>query len=259
MKYIVPIVMLAVIISCQSEKDDPSVDCNTYDLMITVSSTTDANCGNADGSVSVDASGGDGNYTFTLNGGNQNSDGEFTGIAAGVYTVTVKDGSPCSANITATVNNVDGAQFDQVNLTDAGCNTQNGTISVSGMEGAPPYRYALNDNAFQEDPTFTGLGAGDYTVRLIDDNDCETTQEVKVLHGTSWSLEVEEIINGNCALPTCHGGTQSPDFRDFENVVNNAANIKARTGNGTMPPNAVLDPDDVQAIACWVDDGARDN
>ncbi len=260
MKYLLVLSMLAILFDgCQSEQEEPSVDCDTYDLTITLVSTTDANCNNSDGMITVQASGGEGGYTYSLNGGNENSNGQFTAVAAGVYTVMVSDNSPCTASVSATVNTIDGVQFMDVELADAGCGTEQGTIVVSAINGTPPYMYALNGGSFQSDSVFSGLAAGEYTVNLIDDNSCETSQNVQILHGISWELEVQQIIEGNCALPNCHGGTQPPDFSDFQNVVNNAENIKTRTGNGTMPPNAVLDDDDIQRIACWVDDGALDN
>ncbi|MCA6074553.1 SprB repeat-containing protein [Fulvivirga sedimenti] len=251
--------LIILLFGCQSEQEEPSVNCSTYGLQIQLSSTTDANCGNADGAITVSATGGDGNYTFSLNGGNSNTNGQFTNVAAGVYTVTVKDNSPCSANVTATVNNLDGVQFGAVSLTDAGCSSDNGAIEVTAIEGVPPYSYAIDGGPFQDEAIFSQLTAGEYTVLISDAQDCETSQTVKVFNGTSWDAEVSPIIVNNCAISGCHAGTQPPDFREFANVVSNADRIKTRTGNGTMPPNATLSEEQKQLIACWVDDGARDN
>ena len=245
--------------ACQSEQDEPSINCSTYSLDIQVTSASDANCGNSDGSIVVSASGGDGNYTYSLSNGTQNTNGQFNNVAAGVYTVTVRDNSPCTATVTATVNNIDGVQFAGVTETDAGCGTDNGSITINAQNGTPPYEYAIDGSAFQAANSFGQLSAGTYTVVVRDDQDCETSQTVQVFNGTSWELEVAPIIANNCAISGCHAGTQPPDFREFQNVVNNAENIKTRTGNGTMPPNATITDNQIQLIACWVDDGARDN
>ncbi len=259
MKRLLALSLYIFLFGCQSEQEEPSVNCSTYGLQIQINSTTDANCGNADGAITVSASGGDGNYTFSLNNGDNNTNGQFTNVSAGVYTVTVRDNSPCSANVTATVNNIDGVQFGEVLLTDAGCGSTNGSINVSAVDGVPPYSYSLDGGAFQDASLFDQLSAGEYTVLIADAQDCETSQSVKVFNGTSWDAEVAPIIANNCALAGCHGGTQSPDFREFANVVANAEKIKTRTGNGTMPPNATISEEQKQLIACWVDDGARDN
>jgi len=44
-------------------------------------------------------------------------------------------------------------------------------------------------------------------------------------------------------------------------VQANADKIKQRTSDGSMPPpnNTEPTPEEIQAIACWVDDGALNN
>ena len=259
MKQIIIGLAVLCVVACSSEQEEPSVNCASYGLQLNVVTTTDANCGKDDGFISVQATGGDGNYTYTATGGLSSSTGEFANVGAGVYTVRVRDNSPCEATVTVTVNNIDGVGLSDIELSESGCGTSNGSISVMAVDGTPPYEYALNSDPFQSEAVFNQLGAGEYTVRVRDSEDCETSQSVQVLTGISWDLDVSSIITNNCALPSCHGGTQSPDLREFQNVVNNAERIKTRTGNGTMPPNATLSDTEIQHIACWVDDGAPDN
>lgn len=243
---------------CQSDSEDPQVDCSVSTLTLNVVNVTNANCDQSNGQIVVTASGGTGNYEYSLNTGLNNSTGEFNNIPAAAYTVSVDDGD-CSRQLTATVNNEGGVVITNVTAEDSGCGTTNGTIAVSANEGSPPYEYALNSGAFQDESTFTGLSHGVYTLRVTDSQDCEITQEVQVLSGISWASTVSSIISTKCALPSCHGGTQPPDYREFSNVQAFATQIKTRTGNGTMPPTGALPEDEVQAIACWVDDGAMDN
>ncbi len=243
---------------CQSESEDPQVDCSTSSLNLSVTNITDASCNATDGSLTVAGSGGSGDYTYRLNTGQSNSTGSFTNLAAAVYTVTVDDGD-CSVETSATVNNAEGVTITAVSSEDSGCGSQGGNIVITADEGTPPYRYALDDGAFQDANSFTALGQGTYVVTVTDSEDCEITQEVSVMSGVSWENDIEAIITTNCALQNCHGGSQSPDFREFSNVADNAARIKTRTGNGTMPPGGALPDDQVEAIACWVDDGAPNN
>ncbi len=60
------------------------------------SSSVNAICGSSLGSLSATASGGDGNYTYTWQPGNLNGATQ-TNVPAGTYTLTVTDGSGCSA------------------------------------------------------------------------------------------------------------------------------------------------------------------
>lgn len=257
-KLLVAVLSVWLVAGCQSESEDPQVDCATSSLNLSVTNITDASCSASDGSLTVSASGGSGDYTYRLNTGQSNSSGTFNNLAAAVYTVTVDDGD-CTVETSATVNNVEGVTIAAISSDESGCGTQAGNIVITADEGVPPYKYALDDGAFQESNSFTALGQGTYTVTVSDSEDCEITQEVNVLSGVSWENEIEPIITTNCALQNCHGGSQSPDFREFANVADNADKIKTRTGNGTMPPGGSLPDDQVEAIACWVDDGAPNN
>jgi hypothetical protein len=257
-RILVAVLSVWLVAGCQSESEDPQVDCSTSSLNLSVSNITDASCNASDGSLTVSGSGGSGEYTYRLNTGQLNSSGTFNNLAAAVYTVTVDDGD-CTVETSATVSNVEGVTIASVTSEDAGCGSQEGNIVITADEGTPPYRYALDDGAFQDANSFTALGQGTYTVTVSDSEDCEITQEVSVLSGVSWESDIEPIITTNCALENCHGGSQSPDFREFSNVADNAERIKARTGNGSMPPTGALPDEQVEAIACWVDDGAPNN
>ena len=81
---------------------------------------------------------------------------------------------------------------------------------------------------------------------------------------TTYSMIIEPILTENCAVPTCHDGSNPslPDWTVFENVQQQAEEIKQRTGNRTMPPsgaNKQLTSVQIANIACWVDNGALDN
>lgn len=67
-------------------------------------SSTDATCGNADGTVTIGATtGGMSPYTYSFNGSPFTSTTAYSGLAAGTYNVVVKDTSGCTFTTTATV------------------------------------------------------------------------------------------------------------------------------------------------------------
>ena len=85
--------------------------------------------------------------------------------------------------------------------------------------------------------------------------DCEET--------ISLTTDVLPIIQADCAVPGCHvAGGQSPNFEVRANIINRADRIRERTSNGTMPPSSSgrsLTGSEIEAIRCWVAQGALDN
>ena len=81
--------------------------------------------------------------------------------------------------------------------------------------------------------------------------------------GVSYSQTIEPIIKSNCAVNGCHvNGQQRPALELFDQISAHADRILARTSNGTMPPSSSgksLTQSEINAIACWVNDGALDN
>jgi uncharacterized membrane protein len=75
----------------------------------------------------------------------------------------------------------------------------------------------------------------------------------------SFANDIFPIISTNCAVSGCHKGTGLPDFTALKNIQANAAAIKAQTGSRNMPIGKSLTQDQINVIACWVNDGALDN
>lgn len=80
-------------------------------------------------------------------------------------------------------------------------------------------------------------------------------------NGVSFSEDIKPIIETKCAIAGCHDGSASypPDFNVFENFQERAELVKRYTGDGTMPKTGSLSPSQIDAIACWVDNGALAN
>jgi hypothetical protein len=247
-------------ISCTSEKEPLPDECEgSISLQTTIGS--EANCGQSTGSFTVVATGGSAPYTYALNGGTAQSSASFDNLAAGSYTLTVTDNSGCTAEISVNIANQDGVNASISGTTASDCDTPNGSISVSATDGAGPYQYKLNDNAFQSGNTFDGLAPGNYTVTVRDANNCEVSLQATIKSDVVFA-QVKNIIQTNCAVSGCHNGTTFPDLRVDNNIAAQASRIKARTGAKTMPPSSSgrsLSDDEIAEIACWVNDGASLN
>lgn len=255
--YLLVIVLLHT--QCTYEKAEPAFDCTNSGLTLEILENGDANCGQADGSLSLGASGGEAPYTYQMKDEAPQQSDTFTGLSAGSYTFLLTDSKGCEATLTTNINNTDGVTISSVDVVDSGCGQNQGAITINAESGTPPYQYKVEGAAFQQDKKLSGLGNGEHTVLVKDSNDCEFTQNVSISSGISYSTDISNIISTNCAISGCHNGSQFPDFRSFSNIQSNAANIKIRTGNKSMPQGRTLTQAQIDMIACWVDDGAINN
>lgn len=243
---------------CEKEKVDEPVDCNANPVQIQLTSVEDSNCGATDGEITVSATGGNGEYKYALDGGTAQASGVFSGLGAGTYELTATDANNCSSAMEVEVQNAAGLNID-VALTDAGCKTTQGGVTVTAFEGQEPYEFKLGNAAFGPTNTFSGLASGEYNLTVRDATGCEVNQTLHVRSGVSFETSISPIIKNKCAVSGCHNGTQAPDFRVFKNIHDNAAQVKTLTGNRTMPQQGSLTQNEIDLIACWVDDGALQN
>jgi hypothetical protein len=246
---------------CSSDKAPLPVDCQVNPVNIQSVTSEEATCGSEDGKLTISVSGGSGEYMYSISGANFQVSNEFDNLGAGNYSVTVKDANECSATGSGIVESSSGLMMS-VDISEvAGCKTENGILSVEVSGGTAPYQYRLNEGSFQDLQEFSGLSAGPYTLMAQDANGCLVTSSVEMINGTSFMDDVMPIITANCAVSGCHDGNSGIiSWANKNNVIANASNIKTRTGNGTMPPaGRSITDEEIQTIACWVDDGAEDN
>lgn len=244
--------------SCVSDDLSPPVDCTVDGPAIQVTSVGEADCNQQNGFVEVAATGGEGDYEFSLDGGVFQSSSSFEGLGAGTHNVAVRDDNGCTTTVSLSINNKEGVNLT-LQSTEAGCGGSEGTITATPNGGEEPYEFSLDGGAFQASGIFANLSAGEYVVHIRDQTDCESSQTIRVNSGISFAASIQPIITNSCAINDCHNGNQFPDFRVFKNIHDNAANIKKLTGDGTMPDEGTLTAQQIDQIACWVDDGALQN
>lgn len=151
-------------------------------------SATPASCGAADGTATASLSGGTAPYQYQWNTGGPApvSQQNLTGLAAGVYCVTIVDGNSCVGETCVTVTG--GAS--PVQLTDAvvnnTCALNNGSITLTATGGVAPYLYSLNGGTPQSSGLFENLPAGTYTTAVTDASGCAATT------GTSTLLDIAD-------------------------------------------------------------------
>ncbi|MGB1004108.1 MAG: gliding motility-associated C-terminal domain-containing protein, partial [Salibacteraceae bacterium] len=92
------------------------------------------------------------------------------GLCAGTdYELTVMDSNNCNQVFPFTITHPDEviASFNAQNTSCFGAN--DGMLTLSGSGGVPPYRYSINNGAtFRNNPVFTGLASGTYSIMVAD-------------------------------------------------------------------------------------------
>jgi gliding motility-associated-like protein len=163
--------------------------------------TTDATCGNSDGTANVCASaGGTGVHTYlwTTVPGNPTTC-SVAGLPAGTYPVEITDLNGCMETFLIAISNI-GGPTTTVNSTNASCSgVCDGSATVTVTSGTPNFTYLWSNTATT--PTVNGLCAGNYTVQVTDGNGCITVLPVTITDNTVITATVSTIdatCNGVC-------------------------------------------------------------
>jgi gliding motility-associated-like protein len=180
-------------------------------LITATFTSTDATCGNADGSASITASGGSGNLAYQWNPSGQTTT-TATNLAAGTYTCTITDSLGCTATFFVGVNSLNGpvlALSSQSPVTCFGGN--DGSVSITANGGAPPYIYQWTPSG-GNNSSATGLSAGNYICTVTDSAGCVQTITVAItqppmLTAALSSTDANCGNNNGTANITASGGT----------------------------------------------------
>ncbi len=196
------------------------------DLDVDLTSTPTTCSDNADGTATATATGGDEPYAYQWSNGATTA--MITGLAPGVYGVTVTEANGCKVTGAIQV----GAPAPLViaaTPTNVRCNGEaNGSISVEVTGGTPAYTFLWSDGATTEDRT--GLAAGMYGVTVTDANGCTETTTVQVAEPDLLSLS-DNITNVACngdasgsIVLTASGGTPAYTYAWADGVSGRVRN-----------------------------------
>lgn len=154
---------------------------------------TDEDCGQANGTATVTATGGTGSYTYSWSTTPVQTNPIATGLTTGTYTVTVDDGGPCPSSISITIGGTAGPTLSLVSMTPENAGASDGSATVSASGGTSPYTYTWNTTPPQTGPTATNLAAGTYTVTVEDDNGCQDVITVTVTSTGGATLTLSQV------------------------------------------------------------------
>lgn len=213
----------------------------------TISSVTPADpsdCGTADGSISVTASGGAGNFEYQLNNNGWGSTSVFGSLSSGSYTVSVRnDDGTCEVSQNVTLNAPSAPSISSVSSSNpSACGISDGEITINASGGNGALEYSLNGTDWSADGTFDNLGGGTYGAFVRNSNaTCPVQGSAVVLTApSSLSVSVTSADPSACGLSDGSINVQSTGGTgSYEYSIDNGGNWQSsgffqNLGEGTF-------------------------
>lgn len=183
---------------------------------ITVTSTNTASICYNDGTLTVNATGGTGPYSYTILSGPSGpnltypitlapGNNTFVNLPHGTFSVQATDATGNSTTVSAVVGGT--YQFPFCTATQSG-----NTIVATASGGSTPFQYALSNTgpnsgfgAYQSSNIFSGMCPGTYWVRALDACGNIYTTNVVFNYGLNYSLQCVNFSKGTLSV-TASGG-----------------------------------------------------
>lgn len=216
---------------CTAERKDTILQ--TANLSVS-GSVNDVTCfGGSNGSITVSAFGGSGNYNYSWSGNLSGSNP--ANLSVGVYSVTVDDGNNCTGTASFSVNQPDSIRIDAT-VSDVLCYGGTGSIALNVSGGSGSFTATWSNNA---NPT--ALLAGSYSLTVTDGNNCTKTQSFSITQPDSISISAQVTnastfgaSDGAISLNVT-GGVPNYDFDWGNNITSkDRSNLVAGTYNVTV-------------------------
>lgn len=212
---------------------------------------TNVTCfGNSNGQASVNASGGDGNYSYLWS--NNETTATISGLSAGTYAVTVSDGNGCSYFKTAVVSQPQTLALD-LDVNSSTCfGTADGSINLTSTGGTMPHTFAWSTGPITED--LSSLDTGSYSVIVTDALGCTANalaqisqpnimtvafakQDVKCFSGNDGRIEIS--VNGGTA-PFSYLWNSTDTTQNLTGITIGNYSVTVTDANGCQASNDTL-------------------
>jgi gliding motility-associated-like protein len=155
--------------------------------------------GDSSAYLSLNASGGQGNYLFSADSLIFSSDSTLFNLPAGAYHTIILDDSSCSISVPVVIAEPPLLTSGVQTLGHISCfGLGDGSISLTTQGGVAPYSFSLDRAAFGPDSSYANLGPGNYMLTTRDDSACVVDIPVTILEPDTLILAVSEQINVAC-------------------------------------------------------------
>lgn len=173
-------------------------------LVLNLTDVVNTNCGAANGSATISASGGVAGYRYEWrDSGNAliSTSNQVATIASGTYRAYVYDANSCNTNIPVTINDSDGPKIQQQSITALTCFESNdGAIAVTITEGQAPYAITWDTQA-QGVTSVSNVTGGEHWVEVVDGGGCRVRKTFRVDFPPALALTLDALD------PLCKGNT----------------------------------------------------
>lgn len=156
-------------------------------------------CNLANGSVTINATGGTPPYQYSTTNSNFNNTNTYNNLSDGIYTFYVRDNSGCVSNVQVNLQSPDRIVFDidtVINVKCFGLNTGAINLAVTGGSGA--LSYSLNNGASQNSGNFTNLTAGTYNIKVTDPAGCLVEENITISQPTKLDFVLDYTTPSVC-------------------------------------------------------------
>ena len=196
----------------------------------------------------INVSGGTTPYQYSINGINFQNSPIFSGLAAGDYTIIIKDAKNCSITTAMIPLTVPQPPTNLSFTTSAvTCPALTSTITATVVGGLAPFTFQIiapsiinASTTIGATATFTNLAVGTYTIKVTDSKGC-TYQENKTIDAIS-----QISIIGNATNVRCFGSatgsatyTVSGFSSTYSYTLNNGTPITNQTGTSITLTNLI--------------------
>ena len=220
-----------------------------YVPLVVTATNTSILCADETSTLTINVSGGQGSYQYSVNNSAYTTNNTFAGLKAGTYTIKVKDAT-CSLSELVHVITEPKILFADVII-------EGQTVTFIDMQGGTgSYEYALNKNNFQTSPVFTNLSYGTHFLRMRDSNNCEpvrftiTIFDPTILDASiTITKPVDCISNAAISIEatggqapytySIDGGTMYQSTGVFNNMINGTYTVIVKDANNATSKHLI--------------------
>lgn len=221
---------------------------------LTIENINDVKCfGDGNGLINATASGGAGDYSFTLDNSPPSTEGIFTGLSGGTYTLTVIDSWGCPNSIEVTVVEPDSMFAVLEIINNVSCfNEGDASATVHIMGGTEPYMVDWSNG--QQQDTAVNLLPGSSFVFIVDANNCTDFFNFPITQPDLLELSVSTVgigcngTNTGSATVEIEGGVE-PYFIQWDSGAGNANTATVSNLASGVYSVAVIDANGCIAVA----------
>jgi len=223
-------------VGCSSTESITVSAISCINFSLDSSSTDETRYQANDGAASVTPVNGNEPYTYSWSNGATAS--SLSNLTPGSYTVTVEDALNCIRTETFTIQaiNCNAFDFDLTKTNQTYFQTNDGTATVSNINGTSPYNYAWSNNA--NTAAVSDLAPGNYTVSVSDALGCSNQKNmlIEAIDCSAFTATISNIDesyyqaeDGSATVNILNGA--EPYIYTWSNGVNAASANNLAPGN----------------------------